>query len=138
MTFETQKNNDLNIKKEINHKSKKIQLSGVCKILATFNNTKICFTDLNGNVISWSSAGKCKFKGSRKSTAYAAQVATSDAAKIAISKGFKEVEVHIEGPGVGRDSSVRALQASGLNITKLIDTTPVPHNGCRQKKPRSV
>jgi small subunit ribosomal protein S11 len=112
--------------------------SGICKILATFNNTKVCFTDLKGNVISWSSAGKCNFKGSRKSTAYAAQIVTQDAGRIALSHGMKEVFIKVEGPGMGRDSSIRTVQAIGLIINGIIDVTPIPHNGCRAKNPRSV
>lgn len=112
--------------------------SGICKILATFNNTKVCFTDLQGNVISWSSAGKCNFRGSRKSTAYAAQIVTQDAGRTAISHGMKEVFIKVEGPGMGRDSAIRAVQAIGLMINGILDVTPIPHNGCRAKNPRSV
>jgi len=119
-------------------KGSKNIISGVCKILATFNNTKVCFTDLKGNVISWSSAGKCNFKGSRKSTAYAAQIVTQDAGRTALSHGMKEVFVKVEGPGMGRDSSIRTVQAIGLIINGIIDVTPIPHNGCRAKNPRSV
>jgi small subunit ribosomal protein S11 len=106
--------------------------------LATFNNTKVCFTDSNGNVVSWSSAGKCNFRGSRKSTAYAAQVVTQDAGKVALSHGLKEVVVKLKGPGMGRDSAVRAIQALGMTVTAIIDVTPVPHNGCRPPKRRRV
>lgn len=112
--------------------------SGIAKVLATFNNTKICITDPRGNVISWSSSGKMNFRGSRKSTAYAAQVVAQDAGRAAMAHGLKEVEVHLSGPGLGRDSSVRALQAIGLEITAIRDTTPVPHNGCRPPKRRRV
>lgn len=111
---------------------------GIAKVLATFNNTKICITDTRGNVISWSSSGKMNFRGSRKSTAYAAQVVASDAGRAAMAHGLKEVEVHLSGPGLGRDSAVRALQAIGLEISSIIDTTPVPHNGCRSPKRRRV
>ncbi len=111
---------------------------GICTVLATYNNTKVAFTDQAGNVISWSSAGKCNFKGSRKSTAYAAQVVVQDAARVALSHGMKEVVVRIKGAGMGRDSSVRAVQAIGLNVTSIIDATPVPHNGCRPPKRRRV
>lgn len=112
--------------------------SGIAKVLATFNNTKICITDPRGNVISWSSAGKMNFRGSRKSTAYAAQVVAQDAARAAMAHGLKELEVHVCGPGLGRDSAVRAFQAIGLEVTAIIDTTPVPHNGCRAPKRRRV
>ncbi len=112
--------------------------AGYCNIRATFNNTKVCFTDMNGNVISWSSSGKCNFRGSRKSTAYAAQVVCQDAGKVALSHGLKEVTVKVNGPGMGRDSAIRALQSLGLTVNAIIDTTPVPHNGCRPPKRRRV
>ena len=109
--------------------------SGIAYILATFNNTKVTFTDLHGNVISWSTGGKNGFKGSRKSTAYAAQVIAGDAAKKAQLLGMKEVEVRIKGPGAGRESAVRGIAAAGMEISVIKDITPVPHNGCR---PRNV
>ena len=112
--------------------------TGVCNVLATFNNTKITFTDPNGNVISWSSSGKCNFRGSRKSTAFAAQVVCQDAARVAMSHGLKDVIVKVRGPGMGRDSAVRALQSLGLNVLSITDVTPVPHNGCRPPKRRRV
>ena len=112
--------------------------SGFVTILATFNNTKVSFTDKKGNVISWSSAGKMNFRGSRKSTAYAAQMVTQDAGKVALSHGMKEVEIHVKGPGMGRDSAIRAIQSLGLTVTAIVDVTPVPHNGCRPKKRRRV
>lgn len=112
--------------------------NGVCHILATFNNTKVTFTDANGNVISWSSSGKCNFRGSRKSTAYAAQVVTQDAGKVALSHGMKEVTVKVKGPGMGRDSAIRALQSLGMIVNSIVDVTPVPHNGCRPPKRRRV
>lgn len=112
--------------------------TGVCHILATFNNTKITFTDEAGNVISWSTAGKNNFRGSRKSTAYAAQVVCQEAGRTAMSHGLKEVSVKIKGPGMGRDSAVRALQNLGLTVTGITDVTPVPHNGCRPPKRRRV
>lgn len=112
--------------------------SGVVNVLATFNNTKVTFTDPRGNVISWSSAGKCNFRGSRKSTAYAAQVVTQNAGRTAISHGMKEVVVKLKGPGMGRDSAVRALQSLGMIVTEIVDVTPVPHNGCRSPKRRRV
>jgi small subunit ribosomal protein S11 len=111
---------------------------GICNILATFNNTKVCFTDLQGNVVSWSSSGKCHFRGSRKATAYAAQTVTQEAGRAAISHGFKEVEVHVKGPGMGRDAAIRALQSLGLTVNAIMDTTPVPHNGCRPRKRRRI
>src|SRR5690606_7504198 len=95
--------------------------SGVCHILATFNNTKVTFSDLNGNVISWSSSGKCNFRGSRKSTAYAAQVVAQDAGRVAMSHGLKEVTVKVRGPGMGRDSAIRALQSLGLIVLSIVD-----------------
>ncbi len=119
-------------------KGSKNVIKGIVHILATFNNTKVAFTDEQGNVISWSSAGKCNFRGSRKSTAYAAQIVTQDAGRAAISHGLKEVAVHVKGPGLGRDSAIRALQALGLIINSIIDVTPVPHNGCRPPKRRRV
>ena len=111
---------------------------GVCSILATFNNTKVCFTDMQGNVVSWSSSGKCNFRGSRKSTAYAAQVVTQEAGRVALSHGFKEVEVRVKGPGMGRDAAIRALQSLGLTVNTITDVTPVPHNGCRPRKRRRI
>jgi len=112
--------------------------SGICYVVATFNNTKVSFTDIKGNVISWSSSGKCNFRGSRKSTAYAAQVVTQDAGKVAMSHGMKEVLVKVKGPGMGRDSAIRALQSLGFIVSAIIDVTPVPHNGCRPPKRRRV
>jgi len=112
--------------------------TGVCNVLATFNNTKITFTDPNGNVISWSSSGKCNFRGSRKSTAFAAQVVCQDAARVAMSHGLKDVVVKVRGPGMGRDSAIRALQQLGLNVISIMDVTPIPHNGCRPPKRRRV
>jgi len=111
---------------------------GICHILATFNNTKVTFSDLQGNVLSWSSSGKCNFRGSRKSTAYAAQVVTQEAARAAMAHGLKDIIVKISGPGMGRDSAIRALQTLGLTVGSITDVTPVPHNGCRPKKRRRV
>ncbi len=124
---------DLKIRKA---KGSKNVTQGYCHVLATFNNTKVTFSDLQGNVISWCSAGKCNFRGSRKSTAYASQIVTQTAGRQAMSHGLKEVIVKIKGPGMGRDSAVRAIQALGLTINSIIDATPVPHNGCRPKKRR--
>ena len=112
--------------------------SGIAHVYATFNNTIVTITDLNGNVIGWSSAGKVGFKGSRKSTAYAAQMVAQDASRQAMGHGLKEVEVLVKGPGAGRESAVRALQAIGLELTVIRDVTPVPHNGCRPPKQRRV
>lgn len=111
---------------------------GICHVLATFNNTKVTFTDNNGNVIASSTSGKNGFKGSRKSTAYAAQIVTQDAAKNAMSHGLKEVAVQVKGAGMGRDSAIRALVALGLIVLSIKDVTPVPHNGCRPEKARRV
>jgi small subunit ribosomal protein S11 len=112
--------------------------NGIAHILATFNNTIVTITDMKGNVIGLSSAGKVGFKGSRKSTAYAAQMVAQDASRQAMGHGLKEVEVLVKGPGAGRESAVRALQAIGLELTVIRDVTPVPHNGCRPPKQRRV
>jgi len=112
--------------------------SGVAHVYATFNNTIVTITDQTGNVIGWSSAGKVGFKGSRKSTAYAAQLVAQDAARQAMGHGLKEVQVLVKGPGAGRESAVRALQAIGLDLSLIRDVTPVPHNGCRPPKQRRV
>ncbi len=119
-------------------KGSKNVTSGVANILASFNNTIVSITDGKGQVIAWSSAGKCNFRGSRKSTAYAAQVVAQDAARNAMSHGLKDVVIKVSGPGLGRDSAIRALQAIGLEISTIIDVTPVPHNGCRPRKRRRV
>lgn len=119
-------------------KGSKNVTSGVANVLASFNNTIVSITDHKGAVIAWSSAGKCNFRGSRKSTAYAAQIVAQDAARNAMSHGLKDVVIRISGPGLGRDSAVRALQAIGLEITSIIDVTPIPHNGCRPRKRRRV
>jgi small subunit ribosomal protein S11 len=119
-------------------KGSKNVVSGIANIAATFNNTIVSITDAKGNVISWSSAGKCNFRGSRKSTAYAAQVVAQDAARNAMAHGLKEVQIRVSGPGLGRDSAIRGLQAIGLEISSIIDVTPVPHNGCRPRKRRRV
>jgi len=119
-------------------KGSKNVTSGVVNVLASFNNTIVSITDGRGQVIAWSSAGKCGFRGSRKSTAYAAQVVAQDAARNAMSHGLKDIVIRVAGPGLGRDSAVRALQAIGLEISSIIDVTPVPHNGCRARKRRRV
>jgi small subunit ribosomal protein S11 len=111
---------------------------GVVHILATYNNTKVSVTDLNGNVIGWSSSGKLGFRGSRKSTAYASQLVSQDACRQAMGHGLKAVEVRVKGPGAGRESAVRAIQNLGIEVTTIRDVTPVPHNGCRPRKPRRV
>ena len=111
---------------------------GIVHVTATFNNTLVSVTDPNGNSIGWSSAGKMGFKGSRKSTAYAAQVVSQDACRQAMGHGLKEVDVRVKGPGSGRESAVRAVQGLGLDILSIRDVTPIPHNGCRPKKARRV
>lgn len=125
-------------KKIIKAKGAKNIASGIARILATFNNTMVTITDAQGNVIAWSSAGRVGFKGSKKSTAYAAQLVAQDAARQAIAHGMREVEVWVKGPGSGREAAIRALQAVGLEITLIKDVTPVPHNGCRPRKKRRV
>jgi small subunit ribosomal protein S11 len=130
--------NDIEKPKIVKAKGSKNVHSGIAHVLSTFNNTIVTITDLSGNVIGWSSAGKVGFKGSRKSTAYAAQMVAQDASRQAMGHGLKEVEVLVRGPGAGRESAVRALQAIGLDLTVIRDVTPVPHNGCRPPKPRRV
>jgi len=129
---------DPNAKKVVKAKHAKNIASGIANILATFNNTQVTITDAQGNLIGWSSAGRVGFKGSRKSTAYAAQMVAQDAARQAMSHGMKEVEIRVKGPGSGRESAIRALQAIGLEISSIKDITPVPHNGCRPRKKRRV
>ncbi len=129
---------DAAAKKIIKAKHAKNIVAGVANILATFNNTQVAITDLHGNLIGWSSAGRVGFKGSRKSTAYAAQQVAQDAARQAMAHGMKEVEIRVKGPGSGRESAIRALQAIGLEISAIKDVTPIPHNGCRPRKKRRV
>jgi small subunit ribosomal protein S11 len=129
---------DANAKKIIKAKHAKNVVTGVANILATFNNTQVTITDMQGNLIGWSSAGRVGFKGSRKSTAYAAQQVAQDAARQAMAHGMKEVEIRVKGPGSGRESAIRALQAIGLEISSIKDVTPIPHNGCRPRKKRRV
>ena len=129
---------DPNAKKIVKVKGAKNVVVGIANILATFNNTQVSITDMQGNVIGWSSAGRVGFKGSRKSTAFAAQQVAQDAARQAMSHGMREVEVRVKGPGSGRESAIRALQAIGLEITTIKDCTPIPHNGCRPRKKRRV
>ena len=124
--------------KRVKRKGKTNILNGVVHIQSTFNNTIITITDVSGNVISWSSAGARGFKGSRKSTPFAAQVAAGDAAAKAMEHGLKNVTVMVKGPGAGRESALRALAAAGLKISLIRDVTPIPHNGCRQPKRRRV
>ncbi len=129
---------DLAGKKIIKAKGAKNITSGIAHILATFNNTIVSITDMQGNVIGWATAGRAGFKGSRKSTAFAAQQVAQLAARQAMAHGMREVEVHVKGPGSGRESAIRALQAIGLEITVIKDVTPIPHNGCRPRKKRRV
>ena len=112
--------------------------SGQAHIQASFNNTLVTLTDLSGNAISWCSAGSLGFKGSRKSTPFAAQMAAEEAAKAAVAEGLQTVEVYVKGPGSGREAAIRALQSAGLNVTMIKDITPIPHNGCRPPKKRRV
>ena len=124
--------------KIVKAKGSKNVTQGIAHVQASFNNTIVSITDLRGGVIGWSSAGKCGFKGSRKSTAYAAQMVAQDACRQAMGHGLKEVEVRVKGPGSGRESAVRAMQAIGLDVTTIRDVTPIPHNGCRPPKQRRV
>lgn len=119
-------------------KTARAPAQGIAHILASFNNTIVTITDRSGNAIAWASTGTCGFSGSKKSTPFAAQVTAESAAKKAIDLGVKEVEVYVKGPGAGRESAIRALQAAGLTISAIKDTTPVPHNGCRPPKRRRV
>ena len=123
---------------KVRRREKKNITSGVAHVNASFNNTMITITDAQGNAIAWSSAGMMGFKGSRKSTPYAAQVAAEDAGKKAMEHGMKVLEVEVMGPGSGRESALRALQAAGFQITSIRDVTPIPHNGCRPRKRRRV
>lgn len=129
---------DLATKKIIKAKGSKNIAVGVAHVLATFNNTTVSITDMQGNVLGWATAGRAGFKGSRKSTAFAAQQVAQAAARQAMSHGMREVEVRVKGPGSGRESAIRALQAIGLEITLIRDVTPIPHNGCRPRKKRRV
>jgi small subunit ribosomal protein S11 len=129
---------DLAGKKIVKAKGAKNIAVGIANIVATFNNTQVAITDMQGNLLGWSSAGRVGFKGSRKSTAYAAQQVAQDAARQAMAHGLREVEIRVKGPGSGRESAIRALQAIGLDISCIKDMTPVPHNGCRPRKKRRV
>lgn len=124
--------------KRSKRKDRKIPMVGVAHVKATFNNTTITITDTDGNVVSWASAGKVGFKGSRKSTPFAAQMAAESTAREAMSLGLKRVEVWVKGPGAGREAAIRSLQAAGLEIAAIKDVTPIPHNGCRPPKRRRV
>ena len=125
-------------KTRIKKKVRKNVANGVVHIQSTFNNTIVTITDTVGNVVAWSSAGVQGFKGSRKSTPFAAQLAAQDAAKKAMDHGMRSVEVYVKGPGPGRESALRALQATGFSVVTIYDVTPIPHNGCRPQKRRSV
>ena len=130
--------NDMEKPKIVKAKGSKNVYIGIAHISATFNNTIVSITDMTGAVIGWSSAGKCGFRGSKKSTAYVAQVVAQDASRQAMGHGLKEVSVRVKGPGTGRESAIRALQAIGLEVTSITDVTPTPHNGCRPRKQRRV
>lgn len=125
-------------KPKIKKKASKNVPSGIAHILASFNNTIITITDRGGNAVCWSTTGSSGFSGSKKSTPFAAQIAAGEAAKKAMGHGMKEVEVFVKGPGSGRESAIRAIQAAGLNVTVIKDVTPIPHNGCRPPKRRRV
>jgi small subunit ribosomal protein S11 len=124
--------------KKARKKDRRVATNGVAHVRASFNNTIVTITDTDGNVISWSSSGKAGFKGSRKSTPFAAQVAAEGAAREALGLGLKRVEVWVKGPGAGREAAIRSLQAAGLEIAAIKDVTPIPHNGCRPPKRRRV
>ena len=124
--------------KKTRKRDKRVGVNGVAHVHASFNNTIVSITDTDGNVLSWASAGKVGFKGSRKSTPFAAQVAAESSAREALNAGMKRVEVWVKGPGAGRESAIRALQAAGLEISAIKDVTPIPHNGCRPPKRRRV
>jgi len=125
-------------KKKRGKKKEKVEALGIARIQSTFNNTIVTLTDVYGNVISWASAGRVGFKGSRKSTPFAAQMSAENAAKAAMAMGLRKVEVLLSGPGAGREAAVRSLQAAGLEISAIKDVTPIPHNGCRPPKRRRV
>ena len=125
-------------KRKTKKKDRRVPANGVAHVKATFNNTIVTITDGEGNVVSWASAGKAGFKGSRKSTPFAAQVAAESSAKEAMALGLKRVEVWVKGPGAGREAAIRSLQAAGLEVSAIRDVTPIPHNGCRPPKRRRV
>ena len=124
--------------KKAKKRDRKVGTNGVAHLQASFNNTIITITDMDGNVVTWASAGKVGFKGSRKSTPFAAQVAAENSAREAVNMGLKRVEVWVKGPGAGREAAIRSLQAAGLEISAIKDVTPIPHNGCRPPKRRRV
>ena len=124
--------------KKTRKRDKRVGVNGVAHVHASFNNTIVTITDTDGNVLSWASAGKVGFKGSRKSTPFAAQVAAENSAREALNAGMKRVEVWVKGPGAGREAAIRSLQAAGLEISAIKDVTPIPHNGCRPPKRRRV
>ena len=126
------------VKKAAKKRDRRVSTNGVAHVQASFNNTIVTITDTDGNVVSWASAGKVGFKGSRKSTPFAAQVAAESSAREALNLGMKRVEVWVKGPGAGREAAVRSLQAAGLEISAIKDVTPIPHNGCRPPKRRRV
>lgn len=126
------------VKAKTKRKEKKHVETGAAHIRSTFNNTIVTITDTNGNTISWASAGGLGFKGSRKSTPFAAQMAAEQAAKIAIDQGMRSADVFVKGPGAGREAAIRALQAAGIEVSSIKDVTPIPHNGCRPPKRRRV
>jgi small subunit ribosomal protein S11 len=140
-TQQTEKSNQPETKKPATRVRKKVQRHvpvGIAHVLASFNNTIVTITDLAGNVVAWCSAGRAGYSGSRKSSAFAATVAAQTASKAAMGVGMKEVEIHLNGPGAGRESAVRGVQSSGLVISVIRDVTPIPHNGCRPRKRRRV
>lgn len=124
--------------KKTKKRDRKVSTNGVAHVQASFNNTIVTITDMEGNVITWASAGKVGFKGSRKSTPFAAQVAAESSAREALNAGMKRVEVWVKGPGAGREAAIRSLQAAGMEISAIKDVTPIPHNGCRPPKRRRV
>ncbi len=124
--------------RQVKKRKVRVEAEGMAFIQASFNNIIVSITNKKGDVISWGSAGKAKFRGSKKSTPYAAQVASTDAAKVAYDAGLRTVEVFVKGPGAGREAAIRALDGAGLRVTKIKDTTPLPHNGCRPPKRRRV
>ncbi len=119
-------------------KDRKVDPFGIVHIQSTFNNTIVTITDMSGGVVSWSSAGKMGFKGSKKSTPFAAQMAADESARVAVGMGMRKVEVRVKGPGSGREAAIRSLQAAGLDVSSINDVTPIPHNGCRPPKRRRV
>lgn len=138
MEQENQQQQDQKPKPKAKKKISRGVSSGIAHILSTFNNTVVTITDKGGNTICWASTGTVGFSGSKKSTPFAAQIASQNAAKKALENGVRDVEVYVKGPGSGRESAIRALQASGLTITAIRDVTPIPHNGCRPPKRRRV